>query len=226
MPRQRHHWLVRTRSTVTPAARIAAPISRACSLPRMSRLRWVVQSSSVNCAESPVPGAWAWRTMATMPGWDRRANRASAAAGAGGRRRAAIRAMAGSRRVMSRRAQSAFFRKRAFRLPPPPRSWRCRTSASSSSSSVRPTPFSWRSERYAPTRFRSGADRIRYLLLGIGFDSLAFQMHGYNQALRIRQANGRLVPAVNGRSDEPWPRAFAPPRRGFIGRTPPGCASG
>ena len=86
MSRQRHHWLVRTRSTVASAARIAAPISRACSLPRPSRLRWVVQSSSMNCAESPVPGAWAWRTMATMPGWDRRANRVSAAVGASGER--------------------------------------------------------------------------------------------------------------------------------------------
>ena len=44
---------------ITPAARIAAPISRACSLPRTPRLRWVVQSSSLNLAESPVPGAWA-----------------------------------------------------------------------------------------------------------------------------------------------------------------------
>ena len=54
---------------VTPAVRIAAPISRACFLPRTSRLRWVVQSSRVNFPESAVPGAWAWRTMAPMPGW-------------------------------------------------------------------------------------------------------------------------------------------------------------
>ena len=46
--RQRHHWLVRTRSTIAPAAPIVAPISRACSLPLTPRLRWVAQLSSVN----------------------------------------------------------------------------------------------------------------------------------------------------------------------------------
>ena len=105
MSRQRHHWLVRTRSTVTPAARITAPISRACSLPRSSRLRWVVQSSSMNLVESPAPGAWACRTMTTMPGWERRANRVSAAVGASGRKSVAIRTTAGSRRVTSRRGK-------------------------------------------------------------------------------------------------------------------------
>ena len=68
--RQRHHWLVRIRSTVTPAARIAAPIFRACSRPCASRLRWVVQSSSANFA-GPARGATrpvrGWRRPAR--GW-------------------------------------------------------------------------------------------------------------------------------------------------------------
>ena len=98
--RHRHHWLVRTPSTVAPAARIAAPIFRACSRPCASRLRWVVQSLSTNVAGSPVPGATAWRRMATMPGSDRRAKRASAAVGTGGRKKAATRAAARSRRVI------------------------------------------------------------------------------------------------------------------------------
>ena len=67
---------------------------------RVSRLRWVVQSSSANGAGSPVPGARAWRMMATMPSWDKRAKRASAAAGNDERKRGATRAAARSRRVI------------------------------------------------------------------------------------------------------------------------------
>ena len=47
-----------------------------------------------------VPGAWAWRTMATMPVSDRRAKRASTDVGAGGKRRVAMEARARSRRVI------------------------------------------------------------------------------------------------------------------------------
>ena len=60
----------------------------------------MVQSSSANFAGSSVPGANAWRNMATMPGWDRRAKRASAAVGNGERKKAATRAVARSRRVI------------------------------------------------------------------------------------------------------------------------------
>ena len=81
------------------AARIAAPIFRACSRPCVSRLRWVVQSSSANVAGSPAPGAKAWRRMATMPGSGRWAKRASAAVGNGERKKAATRA-ARSKRVI------------------------------------------------------------------------------------------------------------------------------
>ena len=84
----------------TPAARIATPIFRACSRPCASRLRWLVQSSSAKFAGSPVPGATAWRRMATMPGSDRRVKRVSAAVGNGERKKTATRAAARSRRVI------------------------------------------------------------------------------------------------------------------------------
>ena len=45
-------------------------------------------------------GAWAWRTIATMPVSDRRAKRASADVGAGRRRKVAMEARARSRRVI------------------------------------------------------------------------------------------------------------------------------
>ena len=57
--RQRHHWLVSTRSISIPRSLKACPIIRACSRPRASRLRWVLQSPSVKFDGSPVPGATA-----------------------------------------------------------------------------------------------------------------------------------------------------------------------
>ena len=92
------------RRSLPAGGRTGIPVARRSGRlgPGAGRLRWVVQSSSANIVASPVPGASAWRMMATMPGADRGANRSSAADGAGGRRRAAVRATARSRRFIGR----------------------------------------------------------------------------------------------------------------------------
>ena len=118
VPEERvQRWQVLDRTEVEESGRVAAaaplagddpvdgraggaPIFRACSRPSASRLRWLVQSAREKFAGSPVPGAKAWRRMATMPGSDRRAKRASAAVGDGERKKAATKAAARSRRVI------------------------------------------------------------------------------------------------------------------------------
>lgn len=65
--RQRHHWLDQTPSTGTPRLRNAAPMRFASRRPSGDSVRWVEQSSILNPAGSPVPGAVAWRISATCP---------------------------------------------------------------------------------------------------------------------------------------------------------------
>ncbi len=67
--RQRHHWLLYTVVSASPAARSLAPIRAACLLPSSERFRWVVQSPSRKSAGSPVPGALAWRSTMRWSGF-------------------------------------------------------------------------------------------------------------------------------------------------------------